>query len=118
MGKRWFLFGSKFNYDISNKPDAHETVRHLISDLTQNQAGPLTGNRSDLIKAWLKEKKIDYVPYEDWKIIDSKEQEDGQKMSKPREKIISIEEMLKVIKEQTTVNNRTGINKISIIIYG
>jgi len=41
--------------------------------------------------------KFRAVPWDDWKKIDEKEVEYGKKLNKPREKIVSVDEMLKLI---------------------
>ncbi|XP_034950847.1 NADPH:adrenodoxin oxidoreductase, mitochondrial [Chelonus insularis] len=45
----------------------------------------------------LKSKNIPIVSYEDWEKIDKVEQERGKLLGKPREKIVDISEMLKII---------------------
>ena len=47
----------------------------------------------------LEQKNIRYVPFDDWEKIDSKEKTAGQLKNKPREKITTRDELLKVANE-------------------
>ena len=42
------------------------------------------------------QKNVQIVKFQDWEKIDKEEQERGKARNKPREKIVSVEEMLKV----------------------
>ncbi|KAI9209676.1 uncharacterized protein BJ171DRAFT_484690 [Polychytrium aggregatum] len=44
-------------------------------------------------------KAVDAVSFSEWKAIDAYEREQGQKLGKPREKIVSTEEMLRLVHE-------------------
>ena len=46
---------------------------------------------------FLKQKGIRVVSFEDWQKIDAAEVERGQKIGKPREKYVSVDEMLEVL---------------------
>jgi len=84
----------------TNKSDAVETSGLLIEDYKNQQADVLTESRSQVIVNMLQSKKIHFVPFEDWKILDKVEIEVGEKKSKPREKITTVKEMLEIIKAE------------------
>lgn len=46
----------------------------------------------------LRQKGIDAVTYADWKVLDTYEIELGKKVGKPREKVVNVPEMLKIIR--------------------
>jgi len=78
----------------TNKPDSEETVKHLLED--KNNLTPCKNPDTKQLIELMDELKINYVTFEDWKKIDAAEIERGQKLGKPREKFVSIEEMLQV----------------------
>ena len=49
----------------------------------------------------LKERKPDFVTYEDWLRIDELEIERGKALGKPRDKYTSIQEMMDALKEES-----------------
>ena len=82
----------------TNKPDAIETVNLLLDDLKNKLAEKLSKNQEYRIHSWLKSKNLQFVPFNQWKILDAHETELGESKEKPREKVTSIAEMLKIIK--------------------
>lgn len=79
----------------TNKPDSFETVKALLADAP---ALPRCAEPSrEALLAFLKERRVRVVSYEDWRQIDSAEVERGAPAGKPREKLTSIEEMLGVL---------------------
>lgn len=84
----------------TNKSDAVETARLLLEDHKNQQAETMNDSQIHIIIKMLQSKKIRFVPFEDWKIIDKVEIEDGEKKSKPREKITTVKEMLEIIREK------------------
>ncbi|XP_067213323.1 NADPH:adrenodoxin oxidoreductase, mitochondrial isoform X2 [Linepithema humile] len=61
-----------------------------LTSLSENKTG------SDGLRKILDCKGIQIVSYKDWEKIDRVEQERGQQMKKPREKIVDVAEMLKI----------------------
>ncbi len=80
----------------TNKPDADETVKHLCDDI-ENLIPCQEPNQESFLD-FLMKKNIRFVTFADWKKIDEAEIARGQKVGKPREKFVSVEEMLAVIK--------------------
>ena len=87
----------------TNKADALETAKLLLEDYRNRQAETLIDSRSQVIVRMLQSKKIPFVPFEDWKILDQTEIEVGEKKLKPREKITTVEEMLEIILEKKLI---------------
>ncbi len=81
----------------NNKPDSAATVESMLADLPN-----LQGISDDLrdpsrIVAYLQERKIDFVTYQDWKILDQYEVASGSGQGRPRVKVTSVPEMMEVI---------------------
>jgi ferredoxin/flavodoxin---NADP+ reductase len=79
----------------TNKPDSFETVKSLLSDVP-SLPRCIEPSR-DALLAFLRERGARVVSYEDWRQIDAAEIERGKPAGKPREKFLSIEEMLSVL---------------------
>jgi ferredoxin--NADP+ reductase len=79
----------------TNKPDSFETVKSLMTDLPllQRCAEP----SRDAPVAFLRGRGVRVVSYEDWRRIDAAEIERGSVIGKPREKFLSVDEMLGVL---------------------
>jgi len=83
----------------TNKPDSVETVNFLLEDIKNKTSEKFSDSPELRIQSWLTSKNIPFVPFKQWQILDSHEIELGQSKEKPREKITSVEEMLKIIKD-------------------
>jgi ferredoxin--NADP+ reductase len=79
----------------TNKPDSEETVQSLLADVKDLNPCKTPDTRSLL--DLLKKQKVRYLTYSDWKKIDAVELERGAKTGKPREKVLSVKEMLEII---------------------
>ncbi|HEX3050593.1 MAG TPA: NADP oxidoreductase [Aggregatilineaceae bacterium] len=86
----------------TNKPDAQETVDQLLQDA---QAGALLQPAEptrEALECLLQQRGIDYVTYEDWRIIDQIEQQRGATTGRPRCKFSRVEDMLAALHEHKT----------------
>ena len=81
----------------TNKQDAVETVHRMLETFLQEKIEPSQQTDSSGIESLLKERNVDYVSFEDWKLLDEYETEEGQEQERPRVKVNSIEKMLKII---------------------
>ena len=88
----WIKRGPSGCWDQSN--DSIETVQTCLENLEHTKL-----STTMILKNILKEKNIKFITYDDWKIIDEYEQNEGLKVGKPREKITSIETALKILKK-------------------
>ena len=80
----------------TNKQDAIETVSHLKQNWQTSPTPQPKLVQHDLLDL-LKEKKIQFVSFEDWKKLDKFEIEQGQLNGKSRQKICEVQEMLDLI---------------------
>jgi ferredoxin/flavodoxin---NADP+ reductase len=81
----------------NNKPDSAATVEAMLTDVPT-----LQGIRDDLrdlsqVVVFLRERGIDYVTYQDWKILDQYEVASGSRQGRPRVKVTTVPEMMAVI---------------------
>ncbi|KAK3847040.1 MAG: hypothetical protein J3R72DRAFT_379664 [Linnemannia gamsii] len=85
--------------------DAYQTADTIIADWTSGQPmlnktsndASSSSSSSKAVLELLKSKGHKTVSYQDWKNIERKEFELGAKVGKPREKFLTVEEMLKVV---------------------
>ena len=80
----------------TNKQDAMETVSRLKQNWQTIQTPQPKLVQHDLLDL-LKEKKIQFVSFEDWKKLDKFEVKQGQQDAKTRQKICEVQEMLDLI---------------------
>ena len=81
----------------TNKQDAVETVHRMLETFLHEKIEPGYQTGSSSIESLLKERNVDYVSFEDWKLLDEYETEAGQAQERPRVKVTSIEKMLEII---------------------
>jgi len=79
----------------TNKPDSAMTVQNLLNDIPH--LNPCAKPDSQAVQSLLQSRKVRVVSFTDWKKIDAAEIERGKALGKPREKFVSIEEMLAVL---------------------
>ena len=79
----------------TNKPDAYETVKSLLEDLSKLQ--PAETPDSNAVLETLRAKGIRVVTFPDWQKIDAAEIEAGKRKGKPREKFTTVEDILAVL---------------------
>ena len=84
----------------TNKQDAVETVHRMLGTFLQEKIEPRQQADSSGIESLLKERNVDYVSFEDWKLLDEYETEAGQAQDRPRVKVTSIEKMLEIIRDK------------------
>jgi ferredoxin/flavodoxin---NADP+ reductase len=80
----------------TNKPDAVETVEHLLADAAAGVLQQPTA--SEPIHKLLSAREVDYVTYDDWLLLDRIEQQRGEDQGRPRLKFSSIEDMLAALR--------------------
>ena len=79
----------------ANKPDSEETVARLLEDVSQ--LTPCEVPDTKVVLDLLSQKGVRVVSFDDWQKIDASEIERGQKIGKPREKYISVDEMISAL---------------------
>lgn len=80
----------------TNKADSEESVQSLLADV--KGLSPCQTPDSKALQKFLRQKNISWINFADWKRIDQVELERGALSGKPREKILSVDEMLALAK--------------------
>ena len=68
-----------------------ETIKCLLEDV--EGLAPCQNPSTDAVLELLKSRDVRVVSFEDWKVIESLENEKGQEVGKPREKFVSREDI-------------------------
>jgi ferredoxin--NADP+ reductase len=78
----------------TNKPDAVETVKHMLDDLIgETILLPLAPGSGD-VERFIKNRQPQYFSYEDWRRVDASEISRGQALGRPRLKFTRIDDMI------------------------
>jgi ferredoxin--NADP+ reductase len=80
----------------SNKKDSQETVDTLLSDLSGAELTDVGEDRSEGLVQWLLERQPKLITDDHWKLIDEYERSAGQEGGRPRVKLTSVAELLRV----------------------
>ncbi len=80
----------------SNKSDSQETVDTLISDLSGAELAQFAENHSQTLAEWLVERQPKVVTDDHWKLIDEHERTAGGTGGRPRVKLTSVAELLRI----------------------
>jgi ferredoxin--NADP+ reductase len=81
----------------TNKACAAETVDHVLADSVSGRLAPAARGAEELDRL-LAERGIDVTSWADWRAIDQAEVERGKAAGRPREKFVSVAEMLEVVR--------------------
>jgi ferredoxin--NADP+ reductase len=83
----------------TNKPDSQDTVNLMLEDLAKGKAlNPGQAGRESFERL-LNDRKINYVTYQDWQVLDRLEIERGKALDRPRVKFCTVAEMLEALKK-------------------
>jgi ferredoxin--NADP+ reductase len=80
----------------SNKKDSQETVDTLIEDLAGGSLADFGADHSSELVAWLLERQPKLVTDDHWKLIDEYERSTGEPYGRPRVKVCSVAELLRI----------------------
>jgi ferredoxin--NADP+ reductase len=81
----------------TNKPDSIETVNQLFADY---EGKPLSALPGGPVEELLRAKKVSFVDYSGWKILDELELEMGKAKGKVRDKFFEIEKMIAEVRRR------------------
>ena len=84
----------------TNKQDSVETVHRMLETFQAEKMVPGQYITVPDIVSLLESRKIEYVSFADWKLLDAHETEAGQAEGRPRLKLTSIAEMLEIIRQK------------------
>jgi ferredoxin--NADP+ reductase len=80
----------------SNKSDSQQTVDTLVSDLSGTDLAEVDANYSEKLVQWLLERQPKLITDDHWKLIDEYERSAGQPHGRPRVKLTSVAELLRI----------------------
>jgi ferredoxin/flavodoxin---NADP+ reductase len=80
----------------SNKKDSQETVDTLIEDLQGASLADFGTDHSEKLVEWLLERQPKLVTDDHWKLIDEYERSAGEPHGRPRVKVCSVAELLRI----------------------
>jgi ferredoxin/flavodoxin---NADP+ reductase len=81
----------------TNKACAAETVDHLLADAVAGRLPPAEAGAGAL-EELLSRSGIEIVSWQDWQALDAAEQHRGAAAGRPREKVVTVAEMLDIIR--------------------
>lgn len=80
----------------SNKKDSQDTVNTLLDDLHSRELRDFGPDHDEKLVAWLLERQPKLVTGDHWKLIDSHERAAGEPTGRPRVKLASVAELLRI----------------------
>jgi ferredoxin--NADP+ reductase len=80
----------------SNKKDSQDTVDTLISDLSGADLADVDADYAKKLVEWLLERQPKLITDDHWKLIDEHERSAGQPHGRPRVKVTSVAELLRI----------------------
>ncbi len=80
----------------SNKSDSQETVDTLIADLVGASLADFGDDHAERLAEWLVERQPDVITDDHWKLIDEHERSSGAPHGRPRVKLTSVAELLRI----------------------
>lgn len=80
----------------SNKKDSQETVDTLLSDLAGADLAGVDADYSETLAEWLLSRQPKLVTDDHWKLIDEYERSAGEPHGRPRVKLTSVAELLRI----------------------
>jgi ferredoxin--NADP+ reductase len=80
----------------SNKSDSQQTVDTLLSDLAGADLAEVDADHSEKLVEWLLERQPKLITDDHWKLINEHERSAGQPHGRPRVKLTSVAELLRI----------------------
>jgi ferredoxin/flavodoxin---NADP+ reductase len=80
----------------SNKSDSQETVDTVVSDLSGADLADVDADYSEKLVEWLLERQPKLITDDHWKLIDDYERSAGQPHGRPRVKLTSVADLLRI----------------------
>ncbi len=84
----------------TNKQDAVETVHRMLETFLKEKMESGKNVSNPDIVLLLEKRKVEFVSFADWKLLDAHETEAGEAQGRPRLKLTSITEMLEIIRQK------------------
>lgn len=80
----------------TNKKDSQDTVDTLLSDLSAAELADFPDDHADRLAKWLLERQPEVVTGDHWKLIDEHERSAGAGTGRPRVKLTSVADLLRI----------------------
>ena len=80
----------------SNKSDSQETVNTLLADLSAAELAGFEADHADRLATWFVQRQPKVVTDDHWKLIDEHERSAGEGTGRPRVKLTSVAELLRI----------------------
>ena len=80
----------------SNKKDSQDTVDTLVADLRGGEPADFSDDHSSELVEWLLSRQPQLVTDDHWKVIDEYERSAGEALGRPRVKLTSVAELLRI----------------------
>ncbi len=80
----------------SNKKDSQDTVDTLLSDISGADLADVDADHSEKLVEWLLERQPKLITDDHWRLIDEYERSAGQPHGRPRVKLTSVAELLRI----------------------
>jgi ferredoxin/flavodoxin---NADP+ reductase len=80
----------------SNKSDSQETVDTVVSDLSGAELADVDADYSEKLVEWLLERQPKLITDDHWKLINEHERAAGEPHGRPRVKVTSVAELLRI----------------------
>lgn len=80
----------------SNKSDSQDTVDTLLADLATAELAEFGDDHVESVERWMLERQPKLVTNEHWKLIDEHERTTGEGSGRPRVKLTSVAELLRI----------------------
>lgn len=84
----------------TNKPDAVETVEHLLADAAAGKLLSPPEPERTAVESLVRERQPDVVTYADWQYLDKLEVAKGKEQGRPRVKFTTVEEMIAALRNR------------------
>ena len=80
----------------SNKSDSQETVDTLVADLSSASVSDFGSDHAEQLAEWLVERQPKVITDDHWKLIDEHERTSGEPHGRPRVKLTSVADLLRI----------------------
>jgi ferredoxin--NADP+ reductase len=80
----------------SNKSDSQETVDTLVADLSSASLSDFASDHGQQLAEWLVERQPKVITDDHWKLIDEHERTSGEPHGRPRVKLTSVADLLRI----------------------
>ncbi len=99
----------------TNKGDSAETVKRMVEDIGGRSAPVNPDKTPGAVDRLFATKELRVVSFEDWKLLDQREVEEGERFGKIRQKLATVPEMLEAIEERKAIAQRKDFSRRGVL---